>query len=236
MYTIDAATGARRPCTSQVLRRSDAVDVERALPVWQQNHDWQRIYSLQEHGCDVRTFIDRVRGSSPTLVVLSTEHGEICGAYASEAWHSATAFCGDGDTFLFSCGGRATKREGQRGERPFRAFRWCAARCAAPPSAGTNVGLVARAPLSLAHPPLPSARRSGANDSFVLSTSDESRYGSTVSFGTGGENFGLHFGASFQGCSTAPCATFANAPLIERSANDFSPVHVEAFMLTEQRY
>ena len=124
MYTIDAATGARRPCTSQVLRRSDAVDVERALPVWQQNHDWQRIYSLQEHGCDVRTFIDRVRGSSPTLVVLSTEHGEICGAYASEAWHSATAFCGDGETFLFSCGGRATKREGQRGERPFRAFRW----------------------------------------------------------------------------------------------------------------
>lgn len=82
----------------------------------------------------------------------------------------------------------------------------------------------------------PRIHRSGANDSFVLSTSDDSHYGSTVSFGTGGANFGLHFGASFQGCSTARCATFANAPLVERGACDFSPVHVEAFMLTEQRY
>ena len=56
----------------------------------------------------------------------------------------------------------------------------------------------------------------------------------TVSFGTGGDSFGLHFGPSFQSCSTGPCHTFRNAPLIERGADNFSPVHVEAYQLTEQ--
>ena len=135
LYCVDRK-GARRPCASQVLRSGDAQDIERSLPVWQQNHDWRRIYSLQEHGCDVRTFINCVEASSPTLIVLLSEHGEVCGAYASEAWRSTVHFCGDGETFLFSCARRqarsssssssSSSRRGSGGgaERSFRAFRW----------------------------------------------------------------------------------------------------------------
>ena len=93
------------PFDSQVLRAMDVRALERALPVWQRGNDWRLLYSLQRHGAHVGTFIERVKRSNPTLIVLSTGHGEICGAYASEAWQSTAAFCGDGERFLFSCGG-----------------------------------------------------------------------------------------------------------------------------------
>jgi hypothetical protein len=190
------------PFDSQVLRAMDVRALERALPVWQRGNDWRLLYSLQRHGAHVGTFIERVKRSNPTLIVLSTGHGEICGAYASEAWQSTAAFCGDGETFLFSCGG-AGEGGGERVEAhehaspsggAFRCYRW-----------------------------------SGANDSFVLSTSVASEGGAAVSFGTGGGSFGLHFGDAFQCCSTARCATFENAPLVSRDAASFAPVHVEAF-------
>ena len=191
------------PFRSRVLRAANIRALERALPEWQRGNNWRLIYSLQRHGAHVGTFIERVQRSNPTLVVIRTAHGEVCGAYASEAWQSTTAFCGDGETFLFSCGGAAAAEEVDEEDAD--------AAEGAPPSGGA----------------FRSYRWSGANDSFVLSTN--SGGGASVSFGTGGGSFGLHFGDAFQCCSTGRCATFENAPLVSRDAASFAPVHVEAF-------
>ena len=70
----------------------------------------------------------------------------------------------------------------------------------------------------------------------MLSTRVDSEHGASVSFGTGGGSFGLHFGDGFHACSTSKCATFNNAPLVDHSANCFAPIHVEAYEFTPPAY
>ena len=147
----DGDGDALAPFDSQVLRPVDIATLERSLPVWQQGNDWRLLYSLQQHGSHIGTFIERVKRSNPTLIALLTENGEVCGAYASEAWKSTTSFCGDGETFLFSCGKRRRRRGPQgeeeeggaaetavagggaaggddQGSAAFQTFRWCVRR------------------------------------------------------------------------------------------------------------
>lgn len=75
--------------------------IESALPLRSQGHDWRLCYSLLEHGVSLDTFFARTRGAATTVVVVRTDSDDVIGAYCSEAWHVDTHYYGTGETFLF---------------------------------------------------------------------------------------------------------------------------------------
>ena len=107
---------------SQMLSDVDLTDIEAALPWASRDHDWELLYSLQLHGSTLETFISNVQREAPTLLLLHTNHNEVCGVFASESWQYSSRFRGSGETFIFSCRDRSDA--GAQDESEFQAYRW----------------------------------------------------------------------------------------------------------------
>lgn len=64
------------------------------------------IYSTNLHGMSLHTLFNRVKTTSPTLVVIRDTKGRVFGCYAASPWKSsATRYYGTGESFVFGTDG-----------------------------------------------------------------------------------------------------------------------------------
>uniref|UniRef100_A0A8C4SI63 TBC1 domain family member 24 n=2 Tax=Erpetoichthys calabaricus TaxID=27687 RepID=A0A8C4SI63_ERPCA len=66
----------------------------------------QLLFTTSEHGCSLTRFYAQCQGNEPTLLLIKTTEGEVCGAYLSTDWAERTAgnklsFFGTGECFVF---------------------------------------------------------------------------------------------------------------------------------------
>ncbi|KAI8334678.1 TLD-domain-containing protein [Chlamydoabsidia padenii] len=89
------------PCLDQWLANS--------LQAWMppriaSSSQWCLLYSLEQHGCSIRTLYDLIQHHQPpsaNLVVIRTADEEVLGAYLSEPLKSEPYYYGSGESFLW---------------------------------------------------------------------------------------------------------------------------------------
>ena len=52
--------------------------IDAYLPSIYQGYAWGLLYSLQQHGASNSTFLRRVKGKTPTVLVVRTTENEVC--------------------------------------------------------------------------------------------------------------------------------------------------------------
>ncbi|TSO57261.1 TBC1 domain family member 24 [Bagarius yarrelli] len=92
---------------------SDIISVKEISEVW----SWiperfalcqpQLLFSTATHGCSLNRFYSHSEGHEPTLLLIKTTKGEVCGAFLSTDWEerkrggNALSFFGTGECFVF---------------------------------------------------------------------------------------------------------------------------------------
>lgn len=71
---------------SGVLSRANASALEAELPDSCRGRRWCRVFSLRINGSSLGTLLRRCRGLTPTLLAVSSEHGEVFGGFLNDAW------------------------------------------------------------------------------------------------------------------------------------------------------
>lgn len=87
------------------------------LPATLRQKSWRCLFNTAEHGCSIKSLLQRCSHQGPTLVLIRDRQKHVFGAFAAEAWRAEPEphFYGNGDGFLFSTW---PESEG------FRAWRW----------------------------------------------------------------------------------------------------------------
>jgi hypothetical protein len=72
------------------------------FPESKRNFKIENIYNDKSHGWETKRFTERVFNKGPTLIVLKTSEGAICGGYTSKNWDGSGKFTDDIDAFVFN--------------------------------------------------------------------------------------------------------------------------------------
>ncbi|DBA04013.1 TPA: hypothetical protein N0F65_009360 [Lagenidium giganteum] len=107
--------------TSSILSLEHVAYLDHAMPVTCQLCRWSLLYSTEQHGSSLHTLLILAKNQSPTLLVIKDDHGNIFGGFASDEWHRAQQYYGNGETFLFSF---ADKRGGESVASNFVKYAW----------------------------------------------------------------------------------------------------------------
>lgn len=115
---LDTAAG-NDPLPQCILSYRDRIQLLPMLPHSLQAQAWHLLYTTSEHGCSIKTLLQRAHGRGPTLVLVKDRQGHVFGAFAAESWRRepSLSFYGTGESLLLSTwpGGR------------YRAWRWSGA-------------------------------------------------------------------------------------------------------------
>jgi hypothetical protein len=72
------------------------------FPDAKRNFKLQDIYNGSRDGWETAIYIQKVFNQGPTLIVLKTTEGAICGGYTSKNWDGSDKFTDDIDAFVFN--------------------------------------------------------------------------------------------------------------------------------------
>jgi hypothetical protein len=62
----------------------------------------QNIYNWKRDGWESKTYMQKVLNQGPTLIILKTTQGAICGGYTSKNWDGISKWTDDIDAFVFN--------------------------------------------------------------------------------------------------------------------------------------
>jgi len=88
------------PAFRSALTPSLASKIREALPACLQYLDWHLAYAPQVHGVSLKTFYRQQKG--PNILAIRDVHGNLFGAFASEAWRPQSGAYGTGESFVFA--------------------------------------------------------------------------------------------------------------------------------------
>ncbi|KAJ1626276.1 TLD-domain-containing protein [Pavlovales sp. CCMP2436] len=83
-----------------VLSRAQLKILALALPARLAIRDWSLVYSTDQHGCSLWTFMSRAERCGPSLLIVLDSGGSIFGAFNSQSWHREEGYFGTGECFL----------------------------------------------------------------------------------------------------------------------------------------
>lgn len=100
-----------------LLRYEQRIELLPLLPATMRQRTWSCLFDTAEHGCSIKSLLQRCSGRGPTLFLIRDRQKHVFGAFAAEAWRPEPEphFYGNGDSFLFSTW---PESEG------FRAWKW----------------------------------------------------------------------------------------------------------------
>ncbi|XP_064251217.1 TBC1 domain family member 24-like isoform X1 [Passer domesticus] len=186
------------------------------------------LFSTSEDGCSLQRFYTCCEGYEPTVLLIKTTEGEVCGAFLSSDWAerkksgATPAFFGTGECFVFTVRPEAERYEWVLIRQPelAKAVPRCRQRSPSPaaePPPGSSPG--SRSPQRLAVPSPPSRGRLSpflAIRHFLLPSRTASMFMSGSRDGIvigGGGGQALSLDASLLRGHTERCETFGNPPL-----------------------
>ena len=126
MVSFERAAGFTREAPDEPLPRC-LLDYEQRclllplLPPTLRHKRWKLLFTTEDHGCSIKSLLNRAHGCGPTVVLVRDKQRHTFGAFAAAAWrrYPEPHFYGTGEGFLFS-----TWPEEAEG---FRAWRWSGA-------------------------------------------------------------------------------------------------------------
>jgi hypothetical protein len=71
------------------------------FPESKRNFRIENIYDASRDGWEIKVYKERVFNKGPTLIILKTTEGVICGGYTSKNWNS-NWYTHDNDAFVFN--------------------------------------------------------------------------------------------------------------------------------------
>jgi len=74
--------------------------VSQALPARLAIKDWVLVYSTDQHGYSLRTFLARAERASSTLLLVLDSGGAVFGGFVSQPWRKGHHYFGTGESFL----------------------------------------------------------------------------------------------------------------------------------------
>jgi LysM repeat protein len=87
---------------SNIIDNKHVAQLSSHLPLRQRFSNWKLKFSTEQHGTSLITFFAKVKGESPTLIIIKDSDGYVFGGFASEAWEPKRGYFGTGECFLFS--------------------------------------------------------------------------------------------------------------------------------------
>eukprot|EP01122_Echinamoeba_exundans_P007366 TRINITY_DN224_c0_g1_i1.p1 TRINITY_DN224_c0_g1~~TRINITY_DN224_c0_g1_i1.p1 ORF type:complete len:1042 (-),score=192.97 TRINITY_DN224_c0_g1_i1:54-3179(-) len=87
---------------SNIIDNKHVAQLSSHLPLRQRFSNWKLKFSTELHGTSLITFFAKVKGESPTLIIIKDSDGYVFGGFASEAWEPKRGYFGTGECFLFS--------------------------------------------------------------------------------------------------------------------------------------
>ena len=72
------------------------------FPELKRNFKVENIYNGSRDGWEIAVFKDKVFKKGPTLIILKTSEGAICGGYTSKNWDGSDKWTDDIDAFVFN--------------------------------------------------------------------------------------------------------------------------------------
>jgi hypothetical protein len=72
------------------------------FPESKRNFKVENIYNDSRDGWETRVFKEKVFNKGPTLIILKTSEGAICGGYTSKNWDGSEMYTDDIDAFVFN--------------------------------------------------------------------------------------------------------------------------------------
>jgi hypothetical protein len=72
------------------------------FPETKRNFKVENIYNGSRDGWHKEVFIEKVFNKGPTLIILKTSEGAICGGYTSKNWDGIGKYTDDIDAFVFN--------------------------------------------------------------------------------------------------------------------------------------
>jgi len=87
---------------SGILSLEHVAYLDHVVPLTCQLCRWCLIYSTEAHGSSLDTLLLLAKNQSPTLLVVKDDLGNVFGGFATDEWHRATQYFGNGESFLFS--------------------------------------------------------------------------------------------------------------------------------------
>ena len=72
------------------------------FPESKRNFKIENIYNGSRDGWEIAVFKQKVFNKGPTLIILKTTNGAICGGYTSKNWDGSKQYTDDIDAFVFN--------------------------------------------------------------------------------------------------------------------------------------
>ena len=72
------------------------------FPESKRNFKVENIYNGSRDGWEIAVVKDKVFNKGPTLIILKTSEGAICGGYTSKNWDGGRNYTDDIDAFVFN--------------------------------------------------------------------------------------------------------------------------------------
>jgi len=157
------------------------------------------MYSLGNHGASYSTFYRRVKGKTPSVLVVRTAENEVFGGFTTTPWAvnvtaTGPAYYGTGESFLFKLNGGREQQQQQiqrEEEQPQQQH---------PKNKETAAARAVRGGIEV----FPWSRHNNYN---MMSTE------TSLAMGGGGGSYGLFIGENFESGVSGSCETYLNPPL-----------------------
>ena len=72
------------------------------MPEHKRNCKITNIFNSSRDGWEIASYREKVFNKGPTLIILKTTQGAICGGYTSKNWDGSSKFTDDIDAFVFN--------------------------------------------------------------------------------------------------------------------------------------
>ena len=72
------------------------------FPDSKRNFKIENIYNGSRDGWEIAVYKEKVFNKGPTLIILKTTQGAICGGYTSKNWDGSSKYTDDIDAFVFN--------------------------------------------------------------------------------------------------------------------------------------
>ncbi|KAL0480255.1 hypothetical protein AKO1_007165 [Acrasis kona] len=95
---------------SKMLEDTHVIQLKKNLPLHpSMQPKWLLLYDSVRMGLSVNSFMDKVFGRGPTIIVIKDTDGNVFGGFGSESWKKSPKYYGDDACFLFSIKGDEVK-------------------------------------------------------------------------------------------------------------------------------